>query len=278
MPRIAVILATAAALVGSPVAASTAAVSVATTGAAQQTGIPLNYCAFTIDSADMYYGANWTSTQLINLVKQLSLPASPTLIRLGGSATNDWSYVGAAGYSTDGTHTKMNNSVFDAVNSFIAASNSQLIFNLRLHKNAKGDFNPALNATPLFAYTAAAKYAVPPVGWEIGNEIASGNATQYGNDMRILKTALTAFPSIGQSVVGPSLCCGTTPAWARSYMQAAGSVLDALTVHSYPLNACNDATFLNIGEMESSLQYVASYAVERDAVAPGEYGWQCHAR
>ena len=203
-------------------------------------------------------------------MKQLALPGSPTLIRLGGSATNDWSYVGATGYSTDNVHTKMNNSVYDAVNTFIAATNAQLIFNLRLDKDDKGNFDPALNATPLFAYTAGAKYAVPPVGWEIGNEIAGGNATQYGVDMRTLKTALADFPTIGQSVVGPSLCCGTSPAWARSYMQAAGNVLEALTVHSYPLNACNDATFLNIGEMESSLTYVESFAAERDAVAPGE--------
>ena len=59
MVRLAAIL-TVASLLLSHAAASTAAVRVVTSGTAQQEGIPLNYCAFTIDSADLYYGANWT--------------------------------------------------------------------------------------------------------------------------------------------------------------------------------------------------------------------------
>src|SRR5690349_10463676 len=62
--------------------------------------VPKSYVAFSVDSADMYYPTDWTSPQLINLVKQLSVPGElGAIIRLGGSASNDWTYVGAAGYS-----------------------------------------------------------------------------------------------------------------------------------------------------------------------------------
>ena len=123
------------------------------------------FAAFTIDSADLYYGESWTSVQLVNLVRQLSVP-TPAIIRLGGSASNDWQYR-PTGYSTDGTHTIMNNTVWDAVNAFISST------------------------TALFAYTRDAKYATGgPVGWEIGNEIASGDAGVYGMSVRYLRIAL----------------------------------------------------------------------------------------
>ena len=127
--------------------------------------------------------------QLVNLVRQLSVP-TPAIIRLGGSASNDWQYR-PTGYSTDGTHTIMNNTVWDAVNAFISSTGATLWMNLRFDKNSSGYFRPEINATALFAYTRDAKYATGgPVGWEIGNEIASGDAGVYGMSVRYLRIAL----------------------------------------------------------------------------------------
>lgn len=190
---------------------------------------------------------------------------SPMVLRIGGGTAD--SLVFSPNPPT-GNNSVVDGPYWNTIVNFVRQTGANLVFDLsclqlRTPTGAWDTSNTELMLQYIFAHNQTdAIYA-----FELGNEPAhfyyhhnqsSGpNATQLARDYRTLHQLLrTTYSQAGLApplIFGPDLCCNYT-SYLDSFLATLGpGVLDALTVHSYPLQGiknnntgeCNLTDFLN---------------------------------
>ena len=226
---------------------------------AVNTSLPLHtldptFLSFNIDTASLYTSIDLTSGKLINLVGRLA----PAVIRVGGTAADSAFYTAAsASRGGDGKgHTLINNAAWEEVLSFIAATNTTLLWNLNgaAFRTPRGSWDPARNATAFLEYTQSAGHT--GISWSIGNEpevwSPPVNGSQLGADALTLSAQLRGY-TVGSRVAGASFAWYDPAAIQLFFEATRGGSIDALTVHQYPLDhgkECNLVGALNRSNTE----------------------------
>jgi hypothetical protein len=219
------------------------------------------YLSFNIDTASIYNGMNFLNEGLINIVKQLT----PASIRIGGTAADSLIYTGASGPcgGNGNGFTLLNNSCFDAIAQFQAATGALILFDLPRQTDANGTYDPTINATELWSYVQSSGANI--FAWQVGNEL-SAPAAQYGADFVLFKKTLSGYKT-GHTVIGPSSCCNPQ-SWVAEFMNASRGGIDAFSMHNYPLGSCQVSTYLTLSsfDLHGALE---PFVVTRNQVAPG---------
>jgi len=106
-------------------------------------------------------------------------------------------------------------------------------------------------------------------GWSLGNELIGNglDPAQYARDYQTFAAALKKYPSIGQSIYGPS-GFGFLGTSVPTFLSGAGSLLSGLTYHTYPLNDCSLDVYVVKSRVEGMIHDLVSYARMRDSIAP----------
>jgi hypothetical protein len=169
-----------------------------------KSGLEPSYLSVTIDTASIYSYFDFTNPILINLVKQMG----PTVVRIGGTASDNSIYTGAGGAHGQGPNgaVAIDNAYWDEINYFQQQTGAEILWDLCRQTNSKGAYDPSINATALFAYTESKGYNV--YGWEVGNELTNVSPSQYAADLQALQTALKGY-KVGQIISSPSTCCNS---------------------------------------------------------------------
>lgn len=199
----------------------------------------------------------------------LLLQLGPAYIRIGGTAVDESFYFPNAPYlvgqqnpcATCGSGasaigTAMLTEVFD----FILATNMTLLWDLNgeYTRNAQNQWDPAVNATPMFTWIQQAYGGRIEFAYSVGNEpdlwkVKVSNA-QLSADAVTLQRALAGF-DIGHDVFGMSWA-GITAAEAQAFLPVAAKAgLTGFTAHNYPYGGhdCNISKYVRRGRVTGPL-------------------------
>ena len=280
-------------------AASAQVVTVAVNDVAPLQTLDELYQGFNIDSGSLYNGIALGDDVLVQLTRNLA----PAQLRIGGSASDSVWYCpdapdgatrgptpdplapnygtlsapGYTGYVPEAT--VVNNNLWRSITGFAAASGTSLLWDLNAvdFRTQAGAWDPALNASALFAFTAAEGLNV--AAWELGNEPdiwskhfgMTVTGTQLAADLRTLQASLLQA-GLSTALAGPSLATYNAPI-VQSFLQgwaASGGGALSLTTHAYPLGpptyppnstrpSCSVANYLNLTRVNNIASYLGEF-------------------
>jgi len=237
-----------------------------------------------VDSGSIYDSFDFTDPLLTALTSHLSR-AAPTQLRVGGGAADNVLFTGAGGArgacpgAAPGVDVCINAASWDELNAFAGAARVQLVFDLNLAalRDAAGAWDPT-NARALFAHAAASATPCAVVAWQLGNEPQDYykrhppfniTGAALAADYATLRRELAAFPSLAQTVYGPDACCEerrpVLAAFSAAAAAAAPPLVDAVTVHAYPIarapdDACLAPLYTDLAAMRTLGASLAAYA------------------
>ena len=285
------------AAVAAPAAAQLVTVSVA--DAAPLQTLDALYQGFNIDSGSLYRGITLGNKVLVQLTRNLG----PAQLRIGGSASDSVWYCpdapdgatqgptpdplapnfaaldapGYAGYLPEVTI--VNNNLWRSITGFAKASGTSLLWDLNAvdFRTPAGAWDPTLNASALFAFTAAQGLSV--ASWELGNEPdiwskhfgLTVSGTQLAADLRTLQASLSVA-GLSTALAGPSLATFNAPivqSFLQGWQSSGGGAL-SLTTHAYPLGpptyapnstrpSCSVANYLNLTRVNNIATYLGEF-------------------
>jgi heparanase 1 len=257
------------------------------------------YQGYNIDSGSLYNGIALDTDVLVQLTRNLA----PAQLRIGGSASDSVWYCpdapdgatqgptpdplapnyaalaapGYAGYVPEATI--MNDNLWRAVTGFAEASGTSLLWNLNAvdFRTPAGAWDPTLNASALFAFTAAQGLKV--ASWELGNEPdiwpkhfgMNVTGTQLAADLRTLQASLVAA-GLSTALAGPSLATYNAPivqSFLQGWQSSGGGAL-SFTTHAYPLGpptyapnstrpSCSSSNYLNLTRVNNIATYLGEF-------------------
>ena len=257
------------------------------------------YQGYNIDSGSLYNGIALGDQVLVQLTRNLA----PAQLRVGGSASDSVWYCpdapdgatrgptpdtlapnyaalsapGFTGYVPEVT--VVNDDLWRSIAGFAAASGTSLLWDLNAvdFRTQAGAWDPALNASALFAFTAAEGLNV--AAWELGNEPdiwpkhfgMTVTGTQLAADLRTLQASLVQA-GLSTALAGPSLATFNAPI-VQSFLQgwvASGGGALSLTTHAYPLGpptyapnstrpSCSVANYLNLTRVNNIASYLGEF-------------------
>ena len=280
-------------------AASAQVVTVTVNDAAPLQTLDELYQGYNIDSGSLYNGIALSDAVLVQLTRNLA----PAQLRIGGSASDSVWYCpdapdgttrgptpdplapnyaalsapGFTGYVPEVT--VVNNNLWRGIAGFAAASGTSLLWDLNAvdFRTQAGAWDPAQNASALFAFTAAEGLNV--AAWELGNEPdiwpkhfgLTVTGTQLAADLRTLQASLLQA-GLSTALAGPSLATFNAPI-VQSFLQgwvASGGGALSLTTHAYPLGpptyapnstrpSCSVANYLNLTRVNNIASYLGEF-------------------
>lgn len=233
--------------------------------------------------ASLYNRMDFTDANLAAVLQNLS----PLILRIGGGTAD--SLVFSPGPPTGNTSV-IDGPYWDSIVAFVRRTGVQLVFDLSCLqlRTPTGAWDPS-NTQLFFQYLQTHNQTDAIYALELGNEPAhfyfhhnrtSGpNATQLAADYRTLHALLRTTFHPPPLIFGPDLCCNYT-GYLDEFLAALGpGVLDAVTVHSYPLqgpknNATGECTveeFLNGTLLDRSGEEEADFSANtsQSSFAPG---------
>eukprot|EP00045_Choanoeca_perplexa_P012712 m.140658 g.140658 ORF g.140658 m.140658 type:complete len:481 (+) comp16109_c0_seq2:142-1584(+) len=237
---------------------------------------------FNIDAASLYHGLDFNDANLIHAAQRLG----PGVLRVGGGMADQIRFNGSdhsPRVPGSVSHT-ISATYWDSLVAFSRATKLQLLFDLNCFqfRTETGAWDPS-NAIMVLQRVQDQNQVDALYGFELGNEPAhyvkrntdGPNATQLAMNFAHLRQLVTKyFPRSSLRLFGPDLCCGFE--YLDDFLQALSpGVLDAVTVHSYPLrgpkgNATNNCQLGNMTNpilLDGSDATLAAYALSRDLYA-----------
>ena len=258
----------------SPAATATAAISTD----ARQATVDANFLGVNIDTGSFTNRIDLTDPYLLRLAQQLSVASGSSgrgqrmHLRVGGSAANGLVYIphGEAGRGLHGA-TVFSDESLAMLNTFAVQSGMQITFCLP-YQTEDGRWDPAINATALWAQVMAARWT-GFAGWSLGNEIIGGagfNVTQYARDYVSFRSNITVLlPDYAQDVVGPSAAGWPGAAVMAPFLRVVADLPRlSLSMHAYSFGTCDLKTYLNKTGMERMAYYYDLFAAVRQANSP----------
>jgi hypothetical protein len=146
--------------------------------------------------------------------------------------------------------------VFD----FIIATNMTLLWDLNgeYTRNAKNQWDPSVNATPMFTWLQQEYGGKVNFAYSVGNEPdlwkVKVSSAQLSADAATLKSALSAF-DIGHAVFGSSWAHISSDDAAAFLPVAVASGLTGYTAHNYPYGGhdCNISNYFDKTKVTTDL-------------------------
>jgi hypothetical protein len=162
--------------------------------------------------------------------------------------------------------------VFD----FIIATNMTLLWDLNGERtrNSNNQWDPSVNATPMFAWLQQEYGGKINFAYSVGNEpedwSVKVNDSQLSLDAVTLKTTLAAY-DIGHEVFGSSWSHISTGAATAFLPVAAASGLTGFTCHNYPYGGhdCNITNYLDKSPVTGHLAFALGGVADVKAQTPG---------
>ena len=215
--------------------------------------MPRDWLGVNIDTASFTNDIDLKDVNLVTLARQLNANLPPgsgtTTIRIGGTASNGLVYLphGQAGRGPGGSTILTDASLQTALD-FAAATGSKVIFGMNYQRDKVGAWDPAINATALWARIASTGNGSLIVGYSLGNELISGGGfdnAQYAKDYVTFGAAVAGTPGIGHAVYGPSVAGFPGTAVMQPFMAATAGSLSAFSFHAYAFKNCSLEVYMS---------------------------------